>query len=430
LPTIYVLFLGYQSLVGENVWNCKRELTRSFFALQSLSLSDFLANFIAYVPLGFLFAAPKMRTSFRYAFAFAIGLGFCVSMLMESLQFCLPGRIPSSLDLLSNTLGTALGAFGAWAFYFWDEGQVTSVNSSKDLPFALKSSAFRVLVLLAVMTWIAYQTKPWVFTLDIGQVRSNFSWLRRLGEYDWSWYGFARHACAWFAMLLAWRTSASVLPTQFQQGLKNGPWLRWCLLSLAIAVLSQVGLEARALGPEELLGMLLALALVALVALILRGTKHVQSMLSVGVLITAFGAVMAYQLEPGLQSVLTTGSETKKFSFLPKLGTQQLIHAIDYALFFAWFGVMIAIAACARTSSARAFSKLAASANGDKKLGSNDVIFALGWKLPCVGACAVAATEVAQFWVSGRSVDTSPVIFSMLGFLFANRLVSRSRPIL
>jgi hypothetical protein len=169
---------------------------------------------------------------------------------------------------------------------------------------------------------------------------------------------------------------------------------------------------------------------VGLISLALGNRKHVQSILSIWVIVFAYGTILAYQLEPGISTAPASGHVTKTFSLLPTLGTQQLIHAIDYALFFAWFGVMLAVAACARSSSSASFQKLSAAAMGKTDASAGAVVFALGWKLPLVAAIAVAATEVAQYWIPGRGVDSSPVLFTVLGYLFANRLISRAKPII
>ncbi len=430
LPTLYLVFLAYQSLIGSNIWNCKRELSAPFFRMYGASLSDFLANFVAYVPLGFLLAAPQMRRGLLVALVFASTLGFGFSLLMESIQLCLPGRVPSSFDLISNTLGTFAGAILAWFWHFWDEGRVRTVSDPQDLPLALKSVSLRALTLLAVLTWLAYQTKPWVFTVDVGQLRTNFSWLKTLGTYTWSWFGFARHVCAWLALLLAWRLSVSVHSNRYPRGSQTGRWLLWSLASLGLSVVVQAGLEARALGLEEFVGMAFALLSVGLISLALGNRKHVQSILSIWVIVFAYGTILAYQLEPGISTAPAFGHVTKTFSLLPTLGTQQLVHAIDYALFFAWFGVMLAVAACARSSSSTSFQKLSAAAMGKTDPSAGAVVFALGWKLPLVAALAVAATELAQYWIPGRGVDSSPVLFTVLGYLFANRLISRAKPII
>ena len=112
LPTLYLVFLAYQSLIGSNIWNCKRELSAPFFRMYGASLSDFLANFVAYVPLGFLLAAPQMRRGLLVALVFASTLGFGFSLLMESIQLCLPGRVPSSFDFISTL--SALSLAPSW----------------------------------------------------------------------------------------------------------------------------------------------------------------------------------------------------------------------------------------------------------------------------------------------------------------------------
>jgi VanZ family protein len=424
LPAAYVIFLAYQSLVGENVWNCKRELSRPFVSWATLSFSDLLANFLAYIPFGFLLAAPKVRSRVAWALCFATLLGFFLSSLMETMQICLPGRVPAVHDLLANTFGTFAGAVMAWIWHFWDEGRVRSYSARDDLPLVLKSAALKSLVILATLTWIAYQTKPWVFTFDVGQLRANFSWLKRLTEAPWSWFGFSKHFCAWMALLMAWRLSASPLSGSIQAPVNNAPWLRWALGSLGVAVAMQMGLETRALGPEEILGMALALLFVSLCSLVLGSRRHVQPLLSTWVLVFAFATVLAYQLEPNYAFAFNV----KKFSLLPVIGTAQLIHAIDYALFFAWFGVMVAVAACARSRSHLRFQKLTSLSKLRDNSDQGSSRFALGWALPLAAAVGVLATEVVQFWIPGRGIDSSPIIFTLLGYWFANHLIFRLKP--
>jgi VanZ family protein len=89
LPTIYLVFLGYQSLVGASEWTCKRGVGMQLPRWLGWYLADFLANFLAYVPLGFLLAAPKVATGFKWPFLFATALGFSFSLLMEALQLCI-----------------------------------------------------------------------------------------------------------------------------------------------------------------------------------------------------------------------------------------------------------------------------------------------------------------------------------------------------
>ncbi len=434
LPLLYVIFIAYQSLVGENLWNCGRWLSNPVLAgWRYLSLGDFLANVLAYMPLGFLLAGPWVPHRTGRGLLWAVLGGFALSLLMESLQRCLPGRIPSSWDLLANSLGAFMGGLLAW---FWQgalEAHVPTRMPPAERALALKSSALRTMLILAVLAWLAYQSAPWVFTFDPGQIRQNFSWLTRPASLSWSVHGFVRHFGAWMAMLLAWRLSASTGAQGFSQERPVGPWVRWALASLGAVLAAQLALESRALGPEELLAMALALILSLLLARALRDRHDLPSLLSAWVALFALAALLAYQFEPAPSAAQAVAAD--RVSLWPRVGLNQTIHAIDFALFFGWFGVMLAVAACARPSADLRFARLARA--DDLALPETDEAdhaapapwFALGWKLPLAAALMVALTEMAQLGIPGRSVDPSPVIFTLLGYLFASRMVSRPTPI-
>ena len=65
---------------------------------------DALANVLLFLPIGFLYCLGQGRPRN------AILLGAVISALIESVQFFIPGRTPSAVDLLMNTLGSAVGA--------------------------------------------------------------------------------------------------------------------------------------------------------------------------------------------------------------------------------------------------------------------------------------------------------------------------------
>jgi VanZ family protein len=81
---------------------------------------DTLGNVLAYAPLGALLALALLRTgrvqsSGWMAAAAAAALGSALSLAMESLQTYLPARYPSNVDWALNSLGAAMGSFGAGA---------------------------------------------------------------------------------------------------------------------------------------------------------------------------------------------------------------------------------------------------------------------------------------------------------------------------
>lgn len=82
---------------------------------ESLSaFKDIFNNVVAFVPLGFLLAAwfagflPR-----QHSFWYAILLGSLLSLSIEIVQYFIPMRISDSMDWLTNTAGTIIGA---WLF--------------------------------------------------------------------------------------------------------------------------------------------------------------------------------------------------------------------------------------------------------------------------------------------------------------------------
>ena len=77
---------------------------------------DVATNVLGYAPLGFLLTLTVMRSGhIKWAMLLALCAGLLLSLSMETLQSYLPSRVPSNADLVLNTVGTAVGAYIAWA---------------------------------------------------------------------------------------------------------------------------------------------------------------------------------------------------------------------------------------------------------------------------------------------------------------------------
>lgn len=77
---------------------------------------DIVANFVGYVPLGFLAVLavhPLLRGS--AAVIFAVAFALLSSLALESLQLYLPARASSNLDFFANIAGGVFGALAAAA---------------------------------------------------------------------------------------------------------------------------------------------------------------------------------------------------------------------------------------------------------------------------------------------------------------------------
>ena len=71
---------------------------------------DVVANMLLFVPLGFLHRIAAHRAPSRGHWS-TVGAALLASVALETLQLFLPGRFPSVVDVLSNTLGAGLGSW-------------------------------------------------------------------------------------------------------------------------------------------------------------------------------------------------------------------------------------------------------------------------------------------------------------------------------
>jgi len=106
------------------------------------AMLDALLNMVFYVPLGAA-AFASIRRGAAVAFVAAVAFGTFVSFIVEWTQLFIPIRVGNLTDLLSNSLGTVLGAALAWA--------VTS------RPLASRLRALQSPAVLLLGLWAAWQ---------------------------------------------------------------------------------------------------------------------------------------------------------------------------------------------------------------------------------------------------------------------------------
>jgi glycopeptide antibiotics resistance protein len=76
-----------------------------------LGLRDIAINIFGFVPFGVLcFAYLYLRRRSSHALWWTVGAGFAITLTIEVLQYFIPSRGSDVIDLLTNTLGTYLGA--------------------------------------------------------------------------------------------------------------------------------------------------------------------------------------------------------------------------------------------------------------------------------------------------------------------------------
>ncbi len=110
----YALLVVYASLHPLSGWTNPGLSPFAFVTApfpRVISRFDTIINVIGYLPLGFLAVlAVHPRLKGAAAAAFAIACSVLLSFTLESLQYYLPSRASSNVDLIANTVGGVLGA--------------------------------------------------------------------------------------------------------------------------------------------------------------------------------------------------------------------------------------------------------------------------------------------------------------------------------
>ena len=141
---------------------------------QRLSRTNFLANVLLFVPLGFalmgMVLLDRRASLVKVAAAFVVTgvLSIVASITAEFLQVFAEGRVPSGLDVLAQAIGTGCG-IAAWA--------LTGRRLTEWLRAALTASqgdrVGRVLTAYAV-AWAFVNLAPFDITVDLGQLARRF----------------------------------------------------------------------------------------------------------------------------------------------------------------------------------------------------------------------------------------------------------------
>lgn len=367
----YLAFIAYQSLAGAAPGACGVPLAQQG---SHLSRSDGLANLVAYVPLGLMAAAWAARLRARawvLVAAFASIAGF--SLAMETMQACLPGRVSSWYDWSTNSAGGLLGLMALPV-----ATRLLRLARARPALAAAVDAPLWWPVALCVGAWMVLSLAPWRFTLDVGTIRGNLSFLRHLVDgVPLDPWRFARHLLGWTAIGVALRALRGDVSTA----------LRGLALLAAAATLGQVLLDVPALSFEELAGIALALPASALVCSLASGAGRARLPAALALL-----SVLAYQLAPHAGEPLARG-----VSWWPQVGRGGLLAALELALYFGWLGAMLTLS-------------LRWSALRGEDIGRRRI----AW--PAAAAGILMLTELAQAWIPGRTPDTSAPLLTVLAF--------------
>ena len=102
-----LLFMGIKSS-GHEVSEIKDMLS-----MGTVPLFDFVINFFGFSPLGYLmmsyFSGDARLRGKEHAIALTLISGLGISMMLELIQYLIPGRVSSLYDFLANGLGILVG---------------------------------------------------------------------------------------------------------------------------------------------------------------------------------------------------------------------------------------------------------------------------------------------------------------------------------
>ena len=147
------------------------------FQILPSSVYDFPRNVFLFIPFGFGLAAylTRLGCSKRLTLFSVLIISFALTLLVESLQFFLPGRSPTVADLLANSLG---GLAGLGCYRVWEQRTVVSqrIRALASVPRnVLIAGMVYMLFLMALGGYLQNKTQltGWdQFTMLIGNERT------------------------------------------------------------------------------------------------------------------------------------------------------------------------------------------------------------------------------------------------------------------
>ncbi|HKO67069.1 MAG TPA: VanZ family protein [Burkholderiaceae bacterium] len=262
----YALLLVYSGLAPWTGW---RDLGLNPFAYLAAPIPthvtnfDLVVNVLAYLPFGALlvFALHPTKRGLT-AVVIAMSVAFVVAAFIEAGQSFLQTRIPSNLDLLTNTAGATLGALAAapFASNLIDRGRLADWR----LRWFERDAS---LLLLLIAAWPIAQIYPEPMLFGNGNISEALSSLvTALGAIlpiDNAVFVITEFAdsfeVAEFVLAEAFVVAAAILAVglAFASTMRpNAPRVKLLLALLVIALLSKTLAHAVAFGPDRALAWL------------------------------------------------------------------------------------------------------------------------------------------------------------------------------
>ena len=266
--------------------------------LRHTSPSDILTNILVYMPLGVLIILAFRR---RYCPVCKLLVATLASALLsfslEYLQAHLPGRVPSIIDVMLNTIGGFTGAL--LALLLWQDtfigGRLKRLRNTYIQTGPLANLGLAVLGL-----WALSQLSPLVPSLDMGTLRDGikplFQTFKQLASLQWI-------RVAEYALAIA---ALGILSGTLQR-IRHRSQLRFAIFAVMVLLL-KVPVVSRQLSLEALLGLFTGLSLFLLfVKISLRAQLWIAAVLLLGTVVCAglYAPVDAIAKSPTASSVFS-----------------------------------------------------------------------------------------------------------------------------
>ena len=206
------------------------------------SRGDFLANIVAYIPLGFCatMALPYPRSRFGRIIVVVLA-GSALSVSFEMAQYYIEGRVTAATDVYANTAGVTIGSI---ASVLWKESSSAVIHLSFSQPIPL----------FLLLDWFAYRLYPYVPTTDLHKFWTAVKPLLIAPTPNWS--DLLRHSAIWltlFALVSSFVSSRSFLPS---------------LALVAFLLAARVSIVDKVLSSAEVAGAFIALCLWLILSLL------------------------------------------------------------------------------------------------------------------------------------------------------------------
>ena len=322
---------------------------------------DIVANLLLYMPLGLclMFAFTAQRV--RWPLAGTIVIGALLSLAVELTQVYLRSRVSSLTDVALNMIGTLCGASAAMAY--------GALGTSVRIP-VLASSRLDPAALSVVVLWLGFRLAPFVPTIDWQKYKDALKPLfiePQVGAIE-----VLRYVTGWIVIGYAVR-----LLTRREYALAA------TLAVAAVVLFGRIIVVGKTLNVSELVALAACVPLATLLLALRDGRR-------LAVLVSLLATVIVVQ---GL-APFEFSSNAQGFSWLPFRSSLRGSIELNYSTLLEksfWYFTLVWLLSRCRWSVATA---------------------ALGT------AGLVAAIEIAQMWLPGRSADiTDPLLALVAGLL-------------